>query len=59
MVLEIQRPSMTARTPTRILRIVYNEKWRKSPDFNKELFSNANVEKVVKPPQNPVDNNNV
>lgn len=48
-----------ARMPKTMLNRVYIKKLAMSPDFNKEWFSKANVEKVVKPPQKPVASNKV
>ena len=48
-----------ATTPIITLAIIYMEKFMSSPARKRECFSKAKVEKVVKPPQKPVDNNNV
>lgn len=56
--LESHSPIATAVTPITMLNIVYKENWKIAPVFKKECPSNANVEKVVKPPQNPVESNN-
>lgn len=55
----IHRPSETAMTPTMMLAMVYIEKCNSSPARSKECFSKAKVEKVVKPPQNPVASNKI
>ncbi|SDM96600.1 hypothetical protein SAMN04488514_11831 [Kriegella aquimaris] len=56
---ESQRPKATAAMPTIMLDNIYIEKCKSSPAVNNECFSNANVENVVNPPQNPVDSNKV
>lgn len=56
---ESQRPKATATMPTTMLDSTYTEKWNSSPAVNNECFSKANVEKVVNPPQKPVDSNKV
>lgn len=53
------KPRAIAIKPTAKLNRVYSVKKRKSPLFIKEWLSNANVEKVVNPPQKPVVNNKV
>lgn len=47
-------PINTAIIPVTNVIVVYKRKLRKSPDFKNTWFSYANVEKVVRPPQNPV-----
>ena len=52
-------PRATAATPTIILASMYRVKCHSSPEFSSECFSKAKVEKVVNPPQKPVDSSKI
>lgn len=56
---ESHNPKEMAIMPITMLLMVYKAKFKMSPFFKNEWFSSANVENVVKPPQNPVANNKV
>jgi hypothetical protein len=45
--------------PKATLAMIYIEKYKMSPLLRRFIFSNAKVEKVVKPPQKPVISNNL
>ena len=48
-----------ASMPIDTLRPIYKDVWSNEDSLKRMLLSNANVEKVVKPPQKPVANSKV
>lgn len=58
-ILQIHNPNEIAKMPTPTLKPKYRDVESIEVSFNRILLSRANVENVVKPPQNPVANNKV